>query len=391
MRHKTVFLFVLSLLALTGLACNVSELGDLLETPLPTRTSVVEQVTTPESVVVAPTPTPLPAEVLAQADVEEQLVINVASRVSPGVVCVTAVNQFGQCVGSGFIIDEEGHVVTNNHVAIAEPALLVTLADEHTVPAEIVGTDPGSDLAVLKIDVEPEALTVVELGESASLQVGQRAIAIGNPFGLERTVTTGVISSLGRTLRREDSGFQLAQVIQTDAAINPGNSGGPLLDSQGRVIGVNTAIRSVTGVNSGVGFAIPVDILKRVVPELIAFGRYRHTWVGLEGSTITPEVVEVMELPVENGILVSRVVPGGPASETDLQGGTDSVVISGIPMTAGGDIIVAINEVEVKRFDDLVNYLATQTSVGDVVTLTVVRDGEELEIDVTLEERPGEG
>jgi S1-C subfamily serine protease len=386
MRSRTVLWFTLGLLALAGLACGLSDLGTFLETPAP-----VAPAATAAPVVVVVTPTPLALDLSAKADVEEQLVINVASRVSPAVVCITAVDQFGTCVGSGFVIDQEGHVVTNNHVATADPNLLVTLADEHTVPAEVIGTDPGSDLAVLQIDVPAEALTVVELGTSASLQVGQRAIAIGNPFGLERTVTTGIISSLGRTLSRDDSDFQLAEVIQTDAAINPGNSGGPLLDSQGQVIGVNTAIRSVSGVNSGVGFAIPVDIVKQVVPELIALGRYRHTWVGVEGRTISPEMIQAMDLPVENGVLVSRAVPGGPAEKAGLQGGDHEVLVSGIAMQAGGDIIVAIDGVQVKRFDDLVNYLASNTGVDDVVTLTVVRGGQQMTIDVTLEERPGEG
>jgi 2-alkenal reductase len=353
----------------------------ITETPAPAEP-------TPTPAVIVLTPTPLPQSISAPADVEEQLVVGVVARVSPSVVCITAVDQFGRCWGSGFVIDNEGHIVTNNHVAAADPELLVTLADEHTVPAEVIGTDPGSDLAVLKIDVPPEDLTVVELGDSASLQVGQRAIAIGNPFGLERTVTTGVISSLGRNLPRDDSDFRLAEVIQTDAAINPGNSGGPLLDSQGQVIGVNTAMASLTGANSGVGFAIPVDIVKRVVPELITYGRYRHTWVGIEGRTVSSEMVEAMELSVENGVLISRVVPDSPASQTDLRGGSREVVVSGIPMRVGGDVIVAINDVPVKRFEDLVNYLASYTSVGDVLTLTVVRDGTRIQIDITLEERP---
>jgi 2-alkenal reductase len=265
----------------------------------------------------------------------------------------------------------------------------VNLADDRTVPAEVIGTDPGSDLAVLKIDVPPEELTVVPLGDSSALQVGQRAIAIGNPFGLERTITTGVISSLGRTLPRDDSDFQLAQVLQTDAAINPGNSGGPLLDSKGQVIGVNTAIRSLTGVNSGVGFAIPVDIVSRVVPELITHGRYRHPWVGVTGLTISAEMVEAMDLPVETGVLLFTVEPDSPAERADLQPGDREVVVSGRPMRAGGDILVAIDESIVKDFDDLINYLASRTSVGDVVTLTVVRDGVEIKIQLTLDERPG--
>ncbi len=376
---------MLGLLVWSGLACSVSELADRLSTPTP-EGPVVES----SPVVVVLTPTPLPPEMVAQADVEEQLVINVAAQVSPAVVCVTAPEQFGVCIGSGFIIDKDGHVVTNNHVAEASDELLVTLADEHTVPATLIGRDPGSDLAVLKIEVPAEGLVVAELGNSSSLQVGQRAIAIGNPFGLERTVTAGIISSLGRTLPRDDSGFWIAEVIQTDAAINPGNSGGPLLDSHGRVIGVNTAIRSSSGLNSGVGFAIPVDIVKRVVPDLISQGRYRHPWVGVSGETIRPEMIEALELPVENGVLIYTVEPDSPALKAGVQGGDREVLISGRLVIAGGDILVAIDGNQVKRFDDLINYLASRTKVGDDITLTLIRDGSEIEVRVTLEGRPGD-
>jgi S1-C subfamily serine protease len=385
MRKRIGLYLLLGLLVWSGLACNVSDLADRLSTPT-AEGPVVEA----SPVVVVVTPTPLPPGTIAQADVEEQLVINVAAQVSPAVVCVTAPDQFGECIGSGFVIDQEGHVVTNNHVAEASDELLVTLADEHTVSATLVGTDPGTDLAVLKIDVPAEALVVAELGDSSSLQVGQRAIAIGNPFGLERTVTSGIISSLGRTLPRDDSGFYIAEVIQTDAAINPGNSGGPLLDSGGWVIGVNMAIRSLSGVNSGVGFAIPVDVVKRVVPELIAQGSYRHPWVGVSGSTIMPEMVDTLDLPVENGVLVYTVEPDSPALKAGLQGGDREVLISGRRVIAGGDILIAIEGVEVKRFDDLINYLGSHTSVGDRITLTLIRAGEQIEVELTLEERPND-
>lgn len=384
MWKRLVLWGVLGVLLLTVMACNLSDLSSRLTTSEP----VAIQTQTP--VVVVSTPTPLPADVAMAADVEEQLVIDVYAQVSPGVVCITAPDQFGECIGSGFIIDLDGHIVTNNHVAEAAPDLLVTLADEHTVPAQVVGADPGSDLAVLQIDVPAEGLTVVPLGQSSSLRVGQRAIAIGNPFGLERTVTTGVVSSLGRTLRRDDSDFQIAELIQTDAAINPGNSGGPLLNSQGQVIGVNTAIRSLTGVNSGVGFAIPVDIVNRVVPELISLGRYRHPWLGVTGASITPELVEIMELPVDTGVLIFTVEPDGPALKANLRGGDMEVIISGRPMQEGGDILVAIDGAEVRDFDDLVNYLASFTSVGDTVKLTIIRDGVELQVNVVLEERPSD-
>ena len=383
---RIVFWVALGLLSLSVMACSLADLSSRLSTPASGEPALVQ---TQAPVVIVLRPAPLPAEIASAADVEEQLVINVYAQASPAVVCITAPEQFGSCIGSGFIIDLEGHIVTNNHVAMAAPDLLVTLADAHTVPAQIVGADSGSDLAVLKIDVAAEELTAVPLGESSSLQIGQRAIAIGNPFGLERTVTTGIISSLGRTLPRDDSDFQIAQLIQTDAAINPGNSGGPLLNSRGEVIGVNTAIRSLTGVNSGVGFAIPVDIVKRLVPELISLGRYRHPWVGVTGTSISPEIVEVLQLPVDTGVLIFQVEPDSPASKAGLKGGDTEVVISGRPMLEGGDILVAINGTPVKNFDDLVNYLASYTSVGDTVSLIVVRDGAELEVELVLEERPG--
>ncbi len=382
MRKRIGLWLLLALMVWSGLACNLSDLATRLSTPTP---GPALQAT---PVVVVSTPTLLPPTLTAGADVEELLVINVYARVSPAVVCVTASEQFGSCIGSGFVVDSEGHIVTNYHVATAAPNLLVTLADDRTVPAEILGTDPGSDLAVLKIDVPAEELTVAELGDSDALRVGQRAIAIGNPFGLERTITTGIISSLGRTLPRSDSDFQIAEVIQTDAAINPGNSGGPLLDSLGRVIGVNTAIRSVSGVNSGIGFAIPVNIVKRVIPELISGGNYRHPWVGVMGSTISPEMVEALDLDVETGVLVYTVEPGSPAEKAGLRGGDQETVVGGRPVLVGGDILVAINELPVRRFDDLVNYLAGYTNVGDTVTLTVIRDGERLGLEVVLEERP---
>ena len=387
MWKRIVLSVALGLVFLSVVACSLSDLSSRLSTP-----DAAELATDPTQtpIVVILTPTPLSAELVQAADVEEQLVINVYAQVSPGVVCITAPDQFGSCIGSGFLIDLEGHVITNNHVAEADVDLLVTLADEHTVPATVVGKDAGSDLAVLKIDVPPEELTAVPLGQSSNLKVGQRAIAIGNPFGLERTVTTGVISSLGRTLPRDDSDFQIAQLIQTDAAINPGNSGGPLLNSQGEVIGVNTAIRSLTGVNSGVGFAIPVDIVRRVVPELIRLGRYRHPWVGVTGTTISPEMVKTMELPVETGVLIFKVEPDSPASKADLRGGDTDVVISGRPMREGGDILIAVGDTAVKDFDDLVNYLASYASVGDTISLTIVRAGVERQVELVLEERPSE-
>ncbi len=364
---------------------------------------------TPHRVVVVATPTLLPEDIMAQADAEEQLIINIYARVSPAVVNIAVASGTGafehpsipgqppippegfleRSQGSGFIIDQEGHIVNNNHVVAGAEEIEVTLADETIVPAEVVGTDPGSDLAVIRIDVPPSQLHVVELGDSAGLRVGQRAIAIGNPFGLERTVTTGIVSSLGRVMR-QDSGFSIAELIQTDAAINPGNSGGPLLDSRGRVIGVNTAIRSLSGSSAGVGFAVPVNVVKRVVPALIEQGYYAHPWLGISGYTLSPDLVEAMGLPVEHGALVGEVIADGPADKAGVRGGDREVLVPGFlePVRGGGDIIIAIDGVEVTGMDDIIAYLQNSTEVGQVVTLTVLRDGQEKTIQVELGERP---
>jgi len=351
---------------------------------------------TPTPIIIVATPTPLPAEVMAAADVEEQLIINVYQRVSPAVVHITSraialdffwgpIPQEG--TGSGFIIDKEGHIVTNYHVVEGAESIEVTLADGTTAPAELVGADPYNDLAVIKIEVPPHKLHPVELGSSSDLRVGQRAIAIGNPFGLDRTLTVGVISSLGRIIEREGE-RALGELIQTDAAINPGNSGGPLLDSQGRVIGVNTAIKSPIGASVGIGFAVPVDTVKRVVPELIAKGRYAHPWLGLWAYSITPALAEGLNLPVDKGLLVAQLYPDGPADRAGLRGGKRRVRVGNYIVVAGGDIITAINGTEVKSMEELTVYLETKTKVGQVVELTVLRDGQRMTIEVELGERP---
>ncbi|MEJ2448085.1 MAG: trypsin-like peptidase domain-containing protein, partial [Anaerolineales bacterium] len=305
-------------------------------------------------------------------------------------VCITAQDHFGNCIVSGFVLDADGHIVTNNHVATAIPDLLVTLADEHTVPAEIVGTDPGSDLAVLKIDVPADQLVFAPLGESSNLRVGQRAIAIGNPFGLERTVTTGVISSLGRTLSREDSDFQLAEIIQTDAAINPGNSGGPLINLSGEVVGINSAISTnnidITGqpVNSGLGFAISIDTAKNVIPDLIKFGYHDSPYVGVQVlSELTLFAQEELGLTQSTGVYVLEVSPDSPAEKAGLVGAdTDG------DLPTGGDLIIAIDQQKVNDFADFMGYLLTYKNPGDSVVITVIRDGKTLDFDLVLEARP---
>jgi S1-C subfamily serine protease len=345
-----------------------------------------------------PTNTPTPVSV-SSVDLEpgEQIIINVYKKAAPSVVNIkTQVLQwdffFGvypeEGAGSGFVYDKEGHIVTNYHVVEGAQSIEVSFGEDLSVPAEVVGTDPLNDLAVLKVDVPPDKLVPVELGDSSTLQVGQWAIAIGNPFGrFERTLTVGVVSALNRTLELE-SGRIIRNLIQTDAAINPGNSGGPLLDSKGRVIGVNTAIVSPSRASAGVGFAIPVNVLKRVVPELIAYGRYRHPWLGVVGYTITPTLARRLNLPVDQGVLVAQVYRGSPAHKAGIRGAKDQVVIGSRIILVGGDIITAIDNTPIKGMDFLNAYLEDNTQVGQTVELSILRDGKPLKVKVVLEEEP---
>jgi S1-C subfamily serine protease len=285
--------------------------------------------------------------------------------------------------GSGFVWDEQGHIVTNYHVVEGAEQIEVVFSDETQLPAQVVGIDPPNDLAVLRVDPAAVQMFPTELGTAADLRVGQRAIAIGNPFGLDRTLTTGVISALGRPLETEQNQF-IFNVIQTDAAINPGNSGnsgGPLLNSRGQVIGINTAIREGA---EGIGFAVPADTLRRVVPVLIAEGRYRHPTLGLLGYSITPRLAEALQLPVERGILVAQLVRGGPAQAAGVRGAQQEVVVGNQRILIGGDIVTAINNQPVADWNALLEYLELHTQVGHDVVLSLLRDGQPLELTLTL-------
>lgn len=327
---------------------------------------------------------------------EEEIVISVYKQASPGVVHVASIavaydfffNPVPQRgTGSGFIIDDRGYILTNNHVVEEADRLEITLADKTKVKARLVGRDPHNDLAVLKVDVPKEKLHPLKLGDSSRLQVGQLAIAIGNPFGLDRTVTTGVISSLGRTLRAE-SGRIMRGIIQTDAAINPGNSGGPLLNARGEVIGINTAIFSPTGGSVGIGFAIPIDTAKRFLPELIAKGKVSHPWLGIAGMDVTPELAKDLNLPAKEGIMVAQVYPESPAAKAGLRGSRKPVRVGNTIVYLGGDIITAIDGKKLSSIDDLTAYLDYERKVGDEVRLEVLRDGRSLSIQVRLGELP---
>jgi 2-alkenal reductase len=328
----------------------------------------------------------LDGDLLALAAAEEQLLVSLYESVSFSVVNIAASTAFGGGTGTGFVIDTDGNIVTNNHVVEGAQEILVRFADDTLVEAELVGADADSDLAVIRVDVPAGLLRPVKLGDSSALRVGQRAIAVGNPFGFEQTMTTGIISALGRVVRQE-SGFSLPQLIQTDAAINPGNSGGPLLNSRGEVIGVNTFIFSNSGSSAGVGFAVPVNTVKRVVPSLIEMGRYADPWLGISGLTVTPLVAEALDLPVEQGILLREVVPQGPADGAGLRGNDQQVEFEGDLWFSGGDIIVAMDGVEIRDLDDLIIFLS-ETTVGQMVTLDIIRGGERLSVDVVLGERP---
>src|SRR3989441_9199732 len=293
-------------------------------------------------------------------------------------------------LGSGFVYDKEGRIITNNHVVEGSKTVDVTFIDGNTYTAKVVGTDPDNDIAVIQIidNYSDENLIPLTLGNSTDLQVGQPVIAIGNPFGLSDTVTTGIISAIGRLLPNENVGFSIPDVIQTDAAINPGNSGGPLLDTQGQVIGITTAIQSSTGEFSGIGFAIPSNTMKRIIPALIEDGFYKHSWLGISGSSIDPDLSSILELPVQNGFLIQDVVPNSPAAKAGLQGYKEIKTIDGAKYKVGGDIIVGVDGNSVEKIEDILNYLQDQRSVGDSITLNIIRDGDKMEVNLTLQERP---
>jgi len=415
---RYILLAALLVLSLALMSCNVFTLpsrimGEVEE--LATR--VAPDVVTVETVVIekevpvevtrivekeapiTPTPPAQPAETpppatWSQLDIESQILTEVYRKVNPSVVNIRT----DQGEGSGFVWDTEGHIVTNDHVVQGARDVLVTFADGVSLSAEVIGEDPDSDLAVVKVDPELHELRPVELGDVDAVEVGDRAIAIGNPFGLQGTLTQGIISAKGRSIPALTS-FAIPEALQTDAAINPGNSGGPLLDSEGRVIGVNAQIETgsyLVQANTGIGFAIPVNIVNRVAPALITDGHYDHAWLGISGQTYSPAWASALGLPREaRGAYVMYVETGGPADKAGLQAGSRQTDIllgldSGQPvyLTAGGDLIVAINDQPVERFDDLLVYLERYTSPGDRVELSVLRgDGRQQVISATLGKR----
>lgn len=287
--------------------------------------------------------------------------------------------------GSGFVIDPQGHILTNLHVVQGAETIEVVLGDQSHYKARFIGADTRNDIALLQIDAHGKKLTSLRLGDSRTLQVGQRVLAIGNPFGFQSTLTTGVVSALGRTVQTGDNTF-IDEAIQTDAAINRGNSGGPLMNSHGEVIGINTAIYTPSGTTAGIGFAIPINTAKRVAEDLITQGRVRHASLGIEGRAVWPELADALGLPVQQGILVENAVQGGPASAAGIHGGNRSILAGLQELRIGGDIVVGMDGKEITNQTDL-NVLLNRHQPGDKVTISIYRGRQKMNVPVTLGDR----
>jgi S1-C subfamily serine protease len=385
MMKKPLLLVVVGVLFATMLACQFTP-ASLPQVP----TAVV------------PTIQPAPTLVLPQGGntlVQSQdLLVNLFRQVNPGIVAVRVITAQGGGEGSGFVFDTQGHIITNYHVVQDNNSLEVDFPSGTKVHGTVVGSDLDSDLAVVKVDVPVSELNPLPLGDSDALQVGDTVVAIGNPFGFSSTMTMGIVSAKGRNLesiRQTSDGrsFSAGDLIQTDAAINPGNSGGPLLNLQGEVVGVNRAIQTVASaasgepVNSGIGFAVSVNIVKRVVPVLISKGSYDYPYLGISSlDEVTLMLAEALGLPQSRGAYLVEVVTGGPADQAGLKAGTVDTSIANLK--SGGDLVTAIDGQPINVYADLIGYLMTKKSPGDKVVLTILRDGKEKQVTVTLGKRP---
>ncbi|MEW6715944.1 MAG: trypsin-like peptidase domain-containing protein [Chloroflexota bacterium] len=379
------FVLLVGVITLSILAC---ELTDVFPGSNPPSLSPTLTTTSPVAA-----PPPIAPDLVG---LQDQLV-QLYKEVNPGVVAIRVLGA-QEGLGSGFVFDRAGHIVTNYHVIQDATYLEVDFPSGYKTRAEVIGTDPDSDLAVIKLETLPPEIYPLILGESDQVQVGQMVVAIGNPFGLDGSMTIGIVSAMGRTMESEHESpggqyFTAGDLIQTDAAINPGNSGGPLLNLNGEVIGVNRAIRTtnfnVEGqpTSAGIGFAIPVNLVKQVVPSLISEGKYDYPYLGISSmDSLGLYEQELLGLPRSTGVYVAEATPGGPAALAGVRGGTLSTDRPGL--LAGGDLIIAIDGEEARDFSDLLSYLLYHTSPGDRVTLTILRGNGRLEIPVTLEKRP---
>jgi S1-C subfamily serine protease len=349
-------------------------------------------------------PAPLPQQAVQHGATSGGLTVDqIYTSDSPGVAFVqstlppqapTPFNPFGgsgggTATGTGFVIDHAGHILTNAHVVNGASKIEVTLGrkDSSTpMPAQVVGKDTSTDVAVLKVNAPASELHPLPLGDSSQVKVGDPVVAIGNPFGLDRTVTAGIVSALQRQIQAPNN-FQIDNVIQTDASINPGNSGGPLIDANGRVIGINSQIESQSGGNVGIGFAVPINTARDDAKQILATGSVQHAYLGISGTNLTPQLAGILNLPVKNGALVQAVVPNSPADKAGIKGGSATVSINGQQVRAGGDVITAVDGKKVTSMDDVVNDVATHNP-GDQLTLTVDRHGQSQDVTVTLQNRP---
>lgn len=415
--NSGIFWIVAGVMSMLLLGCMLTLVASLFIVRSDTAASITPRRDASAAVPVALQATPPPLVMIATPeagiDYESAALRNIYLQVNPAVVNVNVLGAgssltslfpdtsmphnldpddlFSFSSGSGFVWDAGGHIVTNNHVVEGADEVQVTFSDQRVAIAEVIGTDVDSDLAVLKIDPDGYALTPIRRGQLEDVFVGMRVAAIGNPFGLEGTLTAGIVSALGRSIPARTS-FSIPDAIQTDAPINPGNSGGPLLNERGELIGVNAQIRSEDRANSGVGFAIPISVVERVVPSLIENGRYDHAYIGISAQTYSPVCADVFDLPREaRGAVVMRVIPRTPAARAGIVGPArevDTKYPDICPGQVGGDLITAIDGQAVTSFDDVLVYLQRYTSPGTEITLSVLRDGEMRDVSVTLASRP---
>lgn len=354
------------------------------------------------ALIMVPPPEAIQPEFLTTADesiIEESLpsyskelsLIEIFENSEAGVVRVnvqrSSEEQIPAGVGSGFVFDNKGHIITNAHVVDGATKIVITFLDGREYNAEIVGVDTFTDIAVVKVNADLSLLHPLTLGDSSSLKVGEPIAAIGNPFGLSGSMTSGIVSQLGRLLP-SGSGYSIPDVIQTDAAINPGNSGGPLINMRGSVVGINTAIQSATGEFTGVGFAVPSQTIAKIVPNLIKDGQYKHPWIGISGRDIDPDLAKVLNLKDAVGFLVVTVVPDSPAEKAGLRGSEKVVEVEGVEYTIGGDIILSVDGKEVRKISDILIHLQRAKAVGDDLVLEILRDGRTSNFTLTLGERP---
>ena len=316
--------------------------------------------------------------------------IEIFEKAEPGVVRVNTIrNQTSDIggVGSGFVFDKMGHIITNAHVIEGSTKTVVTFLDGRSYNAEIIGMDEYTDIGVIKVNADLKLLNPLSLGDSSNLNVGEPIAAIGNPFGLSGSMSSGIVSQMGRLLP-SGSGYSIPDVIQTDAAINPGNSGGPLLNMRGNIVGINTAIQSTTGEFTGVGFAVPSQTVAKIVPTLINDGEYKHPWIGISGRDIDPDTANVLGLKDALGFLIITVVENSPASDAGLVGSDKMIKVDGMEYPVGGDIIMAVDGMDVRKIDDILIHLQRVKTVGDEMNLEILRDGRTTNVTIILQERP---